>query len=331
MKPKRSGPRRRVLVMNCHEAWVHQLGVLDFDLDIVVGLKGRLVSGWDEQMRPVPKNARLISLEQALGMRLEYHCMIGHNISDLLDLKERQGPKILMLHTTIEGRMAEAPSAVSRDELLEAVATYVGLVRAHVVAVSELKGTSWQIPHQTVPCAVEVGEYLEPTRELARGLRISNLITRRGKILMWDFHQRAFAGLPLTLIGHNPDLGTAASRDWTELKLSLSQHRFFVHTAEPGLEDGYNMATLEAMAAGLPVLGNRNPTSPITHGVDGFLADDPAELGAHARKLLEDAELSARMGQAARETVRRKFPLSQFKRDFTQAIEAARARFHARK
>lgn len=317
--------------MNCHEAWVHQLGALDFDLDIVIGLKGRQVTGWDEQMRPVPGNARLISLEQALGMRAEYHCMIGHNITDLLDLKGRQGPKLLMLHTTIEGRMAEATSVVSREELLEAVGTYVGLVRAHVVAVSALKGASWQLPHQVVPCAVDVAEYLEPTREVARGLRISNVITRRAKILMWDFHQRAFAGVPMTLIGHNPDLGTAASRDWAELKLSLSQHRFFVHTAEPGLEDGYNMATLEAMAAGLPVLGNRNPTSPITHGVDGFLSDDPAELGESATRLIQDAELAARMGAAARETVRQKFPLSGFKQQFTQAIETARAKFRGQK
>lgn len=325
--PKHSGPRRRLLVMNCHEAWVHQLSVLDADLDIVIGLPGRTVSGWDEQMRPVPKNARLISLAQALGMQREYYCMVGHNITDLLDLKTRSGPKLLMLHTTIEGRMAEAPSEVSREELLDALGTYVELLRAHVVAVSALKGDSWGIPYELVPCAVASADYLEPTYELAAGIRVSNLITRRSKILMWEFHQRAFAGLPVALVGHNPDLGSEAAKNWADLKEQLSRHRFFVHTAEPGLEDGYNMATLEAMAAGLPVLGNKNPTSPITHGVDGFLSDDPEELGAAARRLLDDTALAARMGNAARETVRRRFPLTQFKKDFTRALETARAKF----
>ena len=30
----------RLLVFNCHEAWVHQLKALDCDLDIIVGLAG---------------------------------------------------------------------------------------------------------------------------------------------------------------------------------------------------------------------------------------------------------------------------------------------------
>ena len=31
----------RTLVLNCHEAWIHQLRLLDRSLDIVVGLPGR--------------------------------------------------------------------------------------------------------------------------------------------------------------------------------------------------------------------------------------------------------------------------------------------------
>ena len=38
------------------------------------------------------------------------------------------------------------------------------------------------------------------------------------------------------------------------------------------------MATVEAMAAGMPIIGNRHPDSPVEHGVNGFLSDDPAEL-----------------------------------------------------
>ena len=60
------------------------------------------------------------------------------------------------------------------------------------------------------------------------------------------------------------------------------------------------MATLEAMAAGLPVLGNPHPTSPIEHGVSGFLSDDPAELHASAERLLQDRELAVHMGKEAR-------------------------------
>jgi hypothetical protein len=42
----------RLLVLNCHEAWVYQLRRLDMPMDIVVGLPGRYTAGWDEGMRP---------------------------------------------------------------------------------------------------------------------------------------------------------------------------------------------------------------------------------------------------------------------------------------
>ena len=37
--------RERLLVFNCHEAWVYQLGLLDYDLDIICGLSGRYTRG----------------------------------------------------------------------------------------------------------------------------------------------------------------------------------------------------------------------------------------------------------------------------------------------
>ena len=102
--------------------------------------------------------------------------------------------------------------------------------------------------------------------------------------------------------------GVNPSSDWNDLKSILSSHRFFIHTAHPELEDGYNLATLEAMAAGLPVLGNRNPTSPVEHGVSGFLSDSPRELKICSAPLCRDRELAGRMGEAARKKVAERFP-----------------------
>jgi len=147
---------------------------------------------------------------------------------------------------------------------------------------------------------------------------------------LWEFHQQAFGGLPVTLVGHNPalpDVHPAGS--WAELQRIFRRHRFYIHTADPCLEDGYNMATLEAMAAGLPVLGNRHPTSPVEHGVSGFLSDDPAELRGYARRLLEDRALAAQMGAAARECVARRFSRAHFRTGFCRSIETAQRQWLA--
>jgi len=362
----------RLLVFNCHEAWVFQLRLLQRPLDIVVGLPGRHVRGWDYAVRPIPPLARLISLGEVLATRESYDCIIAHNLSDLLDVKTLAGPRILVIHLTLDGMILEQHAKTDPQEFQAVVAKYVEMTRTQVTPVSALKGRSWgfvgdlheaannkngfgvdgngsKVAHRRsaagmggatsanecdgareepeadiVPLTADPTDYLPWRGDLAAGLRIASFVTRRPQTLLWEFHQRAFREIPVTLVGHNPELpGVRASRDWNELKEILQRHRFYVHTADPRLEDGYNTATLEAMAAGLPVLGNYHPTSPVVHGVSGFLSDDAEELAAYARRLLDDRELAERMGQAARETVRDRFSGEAFRAGMERAIAKA--------
>jgi glycosyltransferase involved in cell wall biosynthesis len=171
---------------------------------------------------------------------------------------------------------------------------------------------------------VEPGDYLPWSGDLPAGLRVANHIARRPHTLLWSFHEEAFRGLPVTIVGRNPEWeGVSPAANWTDLKETFARHRFYIHTADPKFEDGFNMAMLEAMAAGLAVLGNRHPTSPIEHGVSGFLSDDPAELRAYAQRLLADRELAARMGAAAKKVVSEKFSSHHFQKNFERAIDRA--------
>jgi glycosyltransferase involved in cell wall biosynthesis len=87
------------------------------------------------------------------------------------------------------------------------------------------------------------------------------------------------------------------------------------------------MAMVEAMAAGLPVLGNCHPTSPIRHGVSGFLSDDPAQLRAFAWQLLRDRDLAAQMGREAQKKAAEIFSVEKFTRGLTRSIETARKKW----
>lgn len=320
----------RLLTFNCHEAWVHQLGTLDAELDIVL-VEGRYIEGWDERMRPLPAGGRRVSLQQVMAEQPDYDCLIAHNISDLLACKMLPGPRLVVLHTTLEGRAANERNELVADQARVLLRQYLDMIGGHAVAISSLKGRSWGMAEDIVPCGVAVADYPSHAGNEAAALRISNEISKRRQILMWDFHEAAFGDLPVRLVGHNPDLpGVTAAADWDDLKDILSRHRFYIHTADPGLEDGYNMATLEAMAAGLPVLGNRHPTSPIEHGVSGFLSDDPRELHEYARRLLADAALARRMGEAARDMVRERFSLDLFAQRFSRSIELARQKWLSR-
>ena len=321
----------RLLVFDCHEAWVYQLQALPCSMDVVIGLRGRHIDGWDSNMRPVPANARLIRLEDALRNSQPYRCVVAHNLTDLLDAKTLEGPRLLVIHETLDGALQEQRATVSAGQFRDAVAKFVRMTGTHVVAVSKLKGSSWGFEDDIVPLSADPSQYLTWKGDLARGLRIANHIQRRPGILLWDFHKKAFDGLPVTIVGRNEDMaGVHPSKNWEELKETLCKHRFYIHTADPRLEDGYNMAMLEAMAAGLPVLGNCHPTSPVEHGVSGFLSDDPTELHGHALRLLADRELAARMGKAARETIVRRFSATRFKEDFMRSLEFARWKWQRR-
>ncbi len=320
--------KRTLLVFNCHEPWVYQLGCLGCNLDIIVGLKGRYNPGWDRQMRPVPPNSRLIKLSDAIESKTEYYCIITHNITDMLDVKSRDEPKLIVLHSTLEGRVEEEGAKTKPAELREMLHRYLDTIGGHAVATAIFKGKSWGFTEDIVFFGIDADEYYPHTGEQACGLRICNFIESRRKILMWELHEKAFTGLPVRLVGHNPTLpGVMAAASWDQLKTLLQSHRFYIHTADARYEAGFNMASIEAMAAGLPVLGNKHPTSPIRHGISGFLSDDPIELRKYAMMLLEDKKLAMSMGQEARKTAIEQFSLERFREAFWQSIETARRKW----
>jgi len=331
-KQEANSTDRTLLVFNCHEPWVYQLNALDYKLDIIVNLRGKYNKGWDYQMRPLPARARLIGLPEALRSPTEYYCIIAHNTTDLLDVRSRPEPRLMVVHHTLEGRIQEEHSSIDPDKMKEMLHTYVELTGAHVVATSMFKGESWGFTDDIVHFGVDADDYPPYSGHEAAGLRICNFISSRRQILLWDFHERAFEGLPVTLVGHNPDMpGVEAARDWSHLKQMLQAHRFYIHTADPRFEAGYNMATAEAMGAGLPVIGNRHPTSLVKHGVSGFLSDNPKELRRFAQILLEDQGLARMMGQQARKTVMERFSLARFRHAFLRSIEIARRKSQTRK
>jgi glycosyltransferase involved in cell wall biosynthesis len=330
--PERDASRRTLLVFNCHEAWVYQLGVLGYDLDIIVGLQGRYKPTWDEQIRPVPPNSRLITLQEAQQSKTSYYCIITHNTTDLLDIKHRPEPRLMVIHSTLEGRALEEKSDVAPQTMKETLHKYLKLVGGHAVAVSMLKGKLWGLTEDIVPLGVNADDYLPYSGQISSGLRICDFIESQKTILLWDFYEKAFDGIPVRLLGHNPNMrGVRAANNWEHLKRTLQSHRFYIHTANPELEDGYNMASLEAMAAGLPILSNRHPTSPVEHGVSGFLSDNPAELRKYAHMLLEDRILATMMGKEARKTAIERFSMTGFKEAFLRSIETARRKWKKRK
>lgn len=317
----------RLLVFNCHEPWVHQLRHLPYALDVLVDLPGRDVRGWDHGARPLPANARCVPWGAHGAHVPGYDGVVCHGLGDLRDARAFEGPRLVILHATLEGRVLEEGAQWSPDQLRSLTAEFLRREGATPVAISALKARSWGVSGRPLRPALDIDDYPAGALEIARGIRVVNHVSRRQHILRWDLHREAFDGLPITLVGHNPGMWAAErARSWDHLKQILASHRFIVHTVHPSLEDGYNLALLEGMAAGLPVVGNPHPSSPVEHGVSGYLSDDPAELRSYAMGLLADRARACRLGRAARERVRALFPVSAFIESFEQHLADAASR-----
>ncbi len=239
-----------------------------------------------------------------------------------------KAPKILILHGTLEGRFAIDKTQLSKLDFQNQIKNYVSLMNIHVMSVSELKAKSWGLDCEIIKFGVNVENYFQYQGLESNGLRIVNNFSKRKDIVLWDFYQKSFGGMNIKIVGINPDLKQAEpSKSWDHLKKLLVNHRYYVHTADPILEDGYNMSVVEAMASGMPILANINPSSPIESGVEGFASDDPNELKRAAIKLTENHALAKRLGAKAKEKVNFLFPLEVFENKMISGLEYVTKQF----
>lgn len=320
----------RLLTFNCHEAYVHLLGKLGLEMDIIDGLPGRYASAWDRRMRPVPRGARLIALEEASsGQR--YDVAVAHNLTDLVALRELELPKVLVLHVNLAARVSEERGAPTIFDMQQQLQSYLSAISATAVAVSQAKASSWGQRCPVIrPCA-DPEEYKDFEGSDPVALRVANQVLDRQPRLAWDAHSAIVRGHAVRLLGHNPGVdGSMPAESWAALKASYRRHRAYVHTAGLGLDDGYNLAVVEAMMTGMPVVSLQGSESPIVDGISGYVSADPSYLNQRLGQLLSSPELARELGQRAREAALESFSVGAFVAGWSRAIELAQATWRGR-
>jgi glycosyltransferase involved in cell wall biosynthesis len=307
----------RFLTFNWHETYVHTLASIGGEWDIVLRSKGGR-SDWWAEVRPLPANARLVSEDEAVAgaRRGDYRAAVCHNLLDLGLVVETGVRTVTVFHTSKDLELAHGLDAAAFDAIGRPL-----LERSTPVFVSPMKQASWGIDGPIVPPGVDADAYGGWTGEEARILHVGNLKRELASVNGMGDLEAAVAGFPFTLMGLNPTIaGARLSRDWDDLRDTFRRHRVYLHTTRAPFEDGYNLAMLEAMATGAPVVSLDHISSPIVDGVNGRRGASAQALRMPLLELLEDAAEARRLGAAARETVCDRFPIENFRRSWRDLL-----------
>lgn len=167
-------------------------------------------------------------------------------------------------------------------------------------------------PHNQ-PRAVFVGQFrpekrvdllLRAWQNVAAGYPQARLTLVGGGRLLADYQRMASGmGVSATFVPNTDTVG---------VRVELHEASIFV---APGISEGMSNALLEAMAVGLAPIAADTPASRaiITPECDGlvYAPESPEALAAQLVRLIDDDALRQRLGQAAHDTILRRFTLDQ--------------------
>ncbi len=306
----------RILTINSHQPYLHLLAGLPHTFHVVdEGLRGSPCR-WDNCVRPLPPGFQRLSLSAAAtaAQRESFDVALAHNLTDMLALKDLCSRLVLLFHCTLTGRVVYEGSRIDPADFAARVLAFLEGVPAEVVFITEVKAHSWQgIPGRIIEPGIPLDAYDGYSGVRPAVLRVSNLQKRRDTLLNHSLQQEVLHGIANTLIGHNPGVtGSLPAGSWEELKAAYREHRCFLITNHPELEDGFNLAVLEAMATGMPVVTTPHATTPIRDGYNGLVGETAGDLRRHVSRLLHDRDLALRLGRRARESVAELFPQGVF-------------------
>jgi glycosyltransferase involved in cell wall biosynthesis len=167
--------------------------------------------------------------------------------------------------------------------------------------------------HRRPPTIGTVGR-LEPVKGIGFLLEAAATLRARFPELRVEFAGSGTDESRLRSLAERLGLGGVVSfLGWQEDVNAL--HRRWQVLAQPSLHEGFGLAALEAMAAGVPVVASATGGLPelVEDERTGFLVPvgDVEALASRLERLLEDEALRIRMGEAARRRAVRSFSVEE--------------------
>ena len=302
-------PRPRVLTWPVHGSYLTYMAAADVDF-VVVAEDG--IEGYPANVVPVTRKAlaRLdadVVLYQSHDHWLHRTSLLPHHLLAV--------PAVMVEHDPPREHPTDTRHPAADEDLLLVHVTHYNAL------MWDTASTRTTVIEHGVP---EPG--VEYDGRLRRGIVVINGLHWRGRRLGRDLFERLRSEVPLDLIGMESELlGGLGEVKLDRLPAFLARYRFFF---SPMRYTSLGLAILEAMAIGIPVVALPTTELPrvVRDGQNGFLSADPDVLVDRMRTLLADHGLARRIGAAGRATIRERYGLDRFARDWTRVLVSAAGR-----
>jgi spore maturation protein CgeB len=279
--------------------------------------------GWNFTHRPLPDNMKLIDNMDDARKKITdnyYNLVICQTEYDIGFIEKYDVPAIYLAHNALF--TDTGGDKMKTIMLKKRVKNFLNRRKNLFAAISKMKMASWKLPGMVITPGIDINDYGGYQGDNPEILTVSTLFKERDFLRGYSVHQEIVGDLPYKVLGNNPTMANSReSKNWDELKSFYRESRVYLNTTIPGYEDGYNLAMLEAMATGMPVVSLASPTSPLIDGENGFVSGDINYLRNKVKLLLDDPDLAKEIGQKGRQTIADNFSIKDFIDNWNKAFD----------
>lgn len=322
-----------LLTSNWHVPYLHLLAKVPNTIWWVLSFRHNMAGrDWNLSYRPLPPNVRHIVVDHPDAVKMlnlsHIQMVVLHSFSDLELFKDIPVRKVMVFHNSLHTEWRGMPQQ-EQESRRSQLAQVCKELMIHPVFISPWKAQTWGFPGMVILPGIDTdtdfpGGYSGRTASL---LRVCSNFAFRDFMNGKNLSDQIVRGMPSAVLGEGngeecqntnmtPDgkslTQVGITRSMEQMKQAFRDHRTLIATNIPAYEDGWNLSILEAMAQGMPIVSSYHPRSPIVDGHNGFMSDQADHLRGKCMEMLRDRDMCQELGQKARETVQREFPLHKF-------------------